>query len=156
MSDKTFTNILKGVFRGSLVAFLTGLTFPLFFEGMNVITSISTKHHIAFTFLVYPGMYIAAFILVSVFYAFPCVIIGIALEFLFTKRILSRFIFALISLITTYLLSNYFSSGFTPDSSSVLPFLGLSLIIIVFHYLCFFVWRRSSDFSSDQKDERAG
>lgn len=145
MFNKVFSNIINGLRRGVLVAILTGFSFPLFFEVASIIgAGVTDNKFSTLSYFTYPGIYLVASALAFVFYVFPCVVIGIALTFLFERTILSKWIFAAISGIMASLLWYYYSFGPSLDLNAIISRLILILMIILFHYICFFIWLRPS------------
>ena len=142
MFHRLFVNVMQGILRGSLIAFLTSLIFPLCVEGANIITSLMIGQTIFLFFLNFPEMYIVTLLRMFGFYIIPCILTGVILQFLSTKRIGNKLIFVLIFGIATYIIIGmYFSVTTTPV---VYPLI-YTIVIVSFQYFCFFVWRRSAD-----------
>jgi hypothetical protein len=141
MFHKLFTNITRGVSRGVMISFLTCLLFPVVLQGISVLSELITQNKIYLVFLDHPEALITTSVVVFVFYAFPSILIGVSLEFLFPKKTISRVVFALISATSSYFVWDYLAVVF----KSSLYATEFVLMIVFFHYLYFFNWRRPND-----------
>lgn len=132
--------IMKGTFRGIMIAFLTGCISSVFFELLSILDSLIINHKMYIDFLSLPPIevfviYLAYAALSFGAHFFSCIVIGVMLEFLSIKK-MRVLVFALVSSITSFSIWR-FILGISDLGGYVLI---LTIMIVSFQYLCFFVW----------------
>jgi len=138
MFNKTITKIMRGGWRGILAAFLTGLISPLLIEGINLVIELINHNKLILTFLIIPEAYLVAFFISFICFLPSCIILGIILEYTITKGQLHLPIIILISGISSFFIWTFAFRAFVSDSY-ILP---LVIMVILFQYLYFLVWRQ--------------
>jgi hypothetical protein len=141
MRHKLITKIKGGVFRGILIAFLTGLFSPLFIEGINFFTELINNSKIALPLLVLPELYLITSLIAFACYFLPCIILGVILEYLPINKHTGILALVLVSGISSYMIWSFVFLAFRLDLYAPL----LIFIVVLFHYLYFFAWRRLAD-----------
>jgi len=140
MFNKTIPILRKGAIQGILVAFLTGLISPLFIDGINFTTELINHEKIVLPFLIFPELYLVTFIIAFVCYLLPCIVLGVILEYLFNRSHFRILMLIVISGISSYFIWAFAFRAFV--SGLYIPI--LVIMVGLFHYLCFLIWRRSA------------
>ena len=138
MFYKTIAKIIKGGWRGILAAFLTGLISPLLIEGINLVIELINHSKLILTFLIIPEAYLVAFFMAFICFLPSCIILGIILEFTFSKGQLHTPIIIVTSGVSSFFIWTFAFRAFVSDSY-ILP---LVIMVVLFQYLYFLVWRQ--------------